>query len=60
MGAGGGCDFVTQAPVSPNDMVQVNVVAHTQRTRLLVPHMVERRCGMALNPSSVAAFSAGL
>lgn len=41
------------------DMVQVNVVALMQLTRLLVPHMVERRCGMVLNLSSVAAFSAG-
>ena len=41
------------------NMVQVNVVALMQLTRLLVPHMVERRCGMVLNLSSVAAFSAG-
>ena len=41
------------------DMVQVNVVALMQLTRLLVPHMVERGCGMVLNLSSVAAFSAG-
>ncbi len=41
------------------DMVQVNVIALMQLTRLLVPHMVERRCGMVLNLSTVAAFSAG-
>lgn len=41
------------------EMVQVNVVALMQLTRLLVPHMVERGCGMVLNLSSVAAFSAG-
>lgn len=41
------------------DMVQVNMVALMQLTRLLVPHMVERGCGMVLNLSSVAAFSAG-
>ncbi|MBR3317908.1 MAG: SDR family oxidoreductase [Atopobiaceae bacterium] len=41
------------------NMVQVNVVAMMQLTRLLVPHMVERGCGMVLNLSSVAAFSAG-
>ena len=41
------------------DMVQVNVVALMQLTRLLAPHMVERGCGMVLNLSSVAAFSAG-
>ena len=41
------------------DMVQVNVVVLMQLTRLIVPHMVERECGMVLNLSSVAAFSAG-
>lgn len=41
------------------DMVQVNVIALMQLTRLLVPHMVKRSCGMVLNLSSVAAFSAG-
>lgn len=41
------------------DMVQVNVVALMQLTHLLVPPMVERHCGMVLNLSSVAAFSAG-
>ncbi|SPF68878.1 short chain dehydrogenase [Propionibacterium ruminifibrarum] len=41
------------------DMVQVNVVALMQLTRLLVPPMVERGTGMVLNLSSVAAFSAG-
>ena len=41
------------------DMVQVNVIALMQLTRLLVPHMVERGYGMVLNLSSVAAFSAG-
>lgn len=41
------------------DMVQVNVVALMQLTRLLVPQMVARHCGMVLNLSSVAAFSAG-
>lgn len=41
------------------DMVQVNIVAMMQLTRLFVPHMVERGVGMVLNLSSVAAFSAG-
>jgi short-subunit dehydrogenase len=40
-------------------MVQVNVVAMMQLTRLFVPHMVERGVGMVLNLSLVAAFSAG-
>lgn len=41
------------------DMVQVNVIALMQLTRLFVPPMVKRRCGMVLNLSSVAAFSVG-
>ncbi|MBP3893354.1 MAG: SDR family oxidoreductase [Atopobiaceae bacterium] len=41
------------------DMVQVNVIALMQLTRLFVPHMVKRGCGMVLNLSSVAAFSGG-
>ncbi len=36
------------------NMVQVNVVAIMQLSRLLVPHMVERWYGMVLNLSSVA------
>lgn len=41
------------------DMLQVNIVATMQFTRLFVPKMVERGHGMVLNLSSVAAFSAG-
>lgn len=41
------------------DMVQVNVTALMQLTRLFVPGMVGRGAGMVMNLSSVAAFSAG-
>lgn len=41
------------------DMVQVNVVATMQLTRLFVPHMVERGRGMVMNLASAAALCPG-
>ena len=41
------------------NMVQVNIIALMQLTRLLVPHMVERGCGMVMNLASAAALCAG-
>ena len=41
------------------DMLQVNVVALTQLTRLLLPAMVARNSGRILNVSSTAAFQPG-
>lgn len=41
------------------DMLQINVVALTQLTRLLLPGMIERRRGGILNVTSTAAFQPG-
>ena len=41
------------------DMVQVNITAVVQLTRLLLPGMIERRRGGVLNTASTAAFLAG-
>lgn len=41
------------------DMVQVNIVALTHLTKLLLPRMVERRRGRILNVASTAAFQPG-
>jgi len=40
-------------------MLQVNVVALTQLTRLFLPGMIERRAGRIMNVSSTAAFQPG-
>lgn len=41
------------------DMLQVNIVALTQLTRLLLPPMVARNSGRILNVASTAAFQPG-
>ncbi|HEY8341397.1 MAG TPA: SDR family oxidoreductase [Calditerricola sp.] len=41
------------------DMLQVNVVALTHLTKLLVPEMIQRRQGRILNVASMAAFQPG-
>jgi uncharacterized protein len=41
------------------DMVQVNVAALTELTRLFLPGMIERRSGGILNVASTAAFQPG-
>lgn len=41
------------------DMIQVNVVALTQLTKLLLPPMVARKRGRILNVASTAAFQPG-
>ena len=46
-------------PGRQTDLLQVNIVALVQLTRLILPGMVERGSGRVLNLSSVAAFSAG-
>lgn len=40
-------------------MIQVNVVATTQLTRLFLPGMIERRRGGVLNVASIAGFQPG-
>lgn len=41
------------------DMLQLNMMALTQLTRLLLPGMLERNAGGVLNVASTAAFQAG-
>ena len=41
------------------EMIEVNVAALTRLTALLLPGMLERRCGAILNVASTAAFQAG-
>lgn len=41
------------------DMIQVNIVALSALTRLLLPPMIERNVGGILNVASMAAFQAG-
>lgn len=49
-----------QAPLDAQlDMVQVNIVALTALTGLLLPSMVARRAGRILNVASTAAFQPG-
>jgi len=45
--------------INNHDMVQVNVDALTQLTRLFLPSMIERKSGKILNVASTAAFQPG-
>ncbi|MGH2540615.1 MAG: SDR family NAD(P)-dependent oxidoreductase [Actinomycetota bacterium] len=49
-------EFWREDPVSLTDMLQVNVVALTELSRLVVPGMVERGGGRVLNLGSVGSF----
>jgi uncharacterized protein len=49
--------FVEDDPQAQRDLLQVNVVALTELTRLLLPAMVARRSGRILNVASAAAFA---
>ena len=57
--------FATYGPFLATDlateleMIQVNVVALTQLTKLLLPGMLQRRSGRILNVASTAAFQPG-
>lgn len=51
--------FVELDLQSQLDMLQVNIVALTQLTRLFLPAMVERRSGRIMNLASVASFLPG-
>jgi uncharacterized protein len=51
--------FVELDPGRQLEMIQVNLVALTELTRLFLPDMVRRREGRILNVSSVAAFQPG-
>lgn len=41
------------------EMIQVNIAALTQLTRLALPHMLERKQGRIMNVASVAGFQPG-
>jgi uncharacterized protein len=49
--------FIDNDPRTQLDLLQVNVVALTELTRLLLPPMVARRSGKILNVASTAAFA---
>jgi short-subunit dehydrogenase len=55
-GLGDSGPFANSDPVRDEQMILVNIVALTLLTRLLVPHMIERRHGGILNVSSCAGF----
>jgi short-subunit dehydrogenase len=52
-------DFVTNDLQREVDMIQVNVVALMQLTKLLLPPMIARKRGRILNVASTAGFQAG-
>jgi hypothetical protein len=58
-GFGGYGEFAEQGERLQLEMLQVNVIALTHLTRLLLPGMVERRRGRILNVGSTAAFQPG-
>src|SRR5919201_510439 len=51
--------FVATDLATELEMIQVNVVALTQLTKLLLPGMLQRRSGRILNVASTAAFQPG-
>jgi len=51
--------FVELDPAQQLEMIQVNLVALTELTRLFVPEMVRRGAGRILNVASTAAFQPG-
>jgi len=57
LGAAGRFDRIDDKRIS--EVVQVNIVALTELTRLLLPAMIERRHGRIMLVSSVAGFTPG-
>jgi short-subunit dehydrogenase len=51
--------FTDAAPGTLAEMLEVNVTALTQLTRLFLPGMLERNSGRILNVASIAAFQPG-
>jgi short-subunit dehydrogenase len=51
--------FIELDPARQLEMIQVNLVALTELTRLFVPDMVRRGAGRILNVASTAAFQPG-
>jgi short-subunit dehydrogenase len=58
-GLGDNGRFVASDPVRLNEMLQVNVVALTELTRLLLPGMVARHRGRVMLVASTAGFQPG-
>jgi short-subunit dehydrogenase len=58
-GFGGHGLFAQQAPGVQAGMMQVNMVALTELTRLIVPGMIGRRRGRIMNVASMAGFLPG-
>ena len=58
-GFGGWGPFVESDLAATLQMIQLNVVALTQLTRLFLPGMVQRNTGGVLNVASTAAFQPG-
>ena len=58
-GLGANGRFDTSDPIRISEMLQVNVVALTELTRLLLPGMVNRRKGRVMLVASTAAFQPG-
>ncbi len=56
----GGMGYLEEMPTSQlSDMLQVNVLALTELTRLFLPGMVARKQGRILNVASTASFQPG-
>jgi uncharacterized protein len=56
----GGLGYFEEMPLSQlSDMIQVNVLALTELTRLILPGMVARKQGQILNVASTASFQPG-
>jgi short-subunit dehydrogenase len=51
--------FVDTDPAAEREMMQVNMIALTRLTKLVVPSMMERGSGKILNVASTAAFQPG-
>ncbi len=58
-GLGGAGRFDRQDPVRTDEMLQVNIVALTELTRLFLPGMVARKRGKIMLVASTAAFQPG-
>jgi short-subunit dehydrogenase len=58
-GLGMGGPFAETDWIRESEMIQVNIAALTQLTKLLLPPMVARRSGRILNVASTASFQPG-
>lgn len=58
-GLGGSGEFASMPSERISQMIQVNMVALTQLTRLFLPSMIERGAGAILNVGSIAGYLPG-